>query len=1154
MASAGNEVLLRHIHRLADTPASASAPDCELIERFTTHNDEPAFEALLRRHGPMVLRVCQRVLWNPQDAEDAFQATFLLLARKAGSVRRQESVGSWLYGVAYRVALSARAAAARRFVHERQVTALPAKDPLTEITLREAQRALDTELNRLAEKYRAPLVLCCLEGMTRDEAARQLGVSLTTLKSRLERGRQLLRVRLTRRGLMMSSALCAGFLAEGAAQATLPAALAHSTIQGAARCAAKISTEPVHLAPNVLALSEGVLRAATGMKWKVCALVLLAAGVLVGGGGLLIRNALRSPTVANQLPAAAEVKSPPDSPATRQARADLYGEPLPDEAITRMGTTRLRHGSGVGYLRFTPDGKTLVSQGGDGVRTWDVATGRHLHHFFPKDAVSLRGGSRAALSPDGKRVALSGNTGISIWDIETGKPVRTVGEGSYGQVDFSPDGSVLAAGGYNLSKKIDLWDAATGRPLPSLSRSEDWVGSFVFADRGKTVIASGETTERRQDKQHHAIWFWDVASGEVGRQIDLGESGLGKMALSPDGTMLAGVIGRGSKDAEGWCVHLWDTASTKELRTLKVTPKPTYRGRWNSFCSLVFAPDGKTLYAGGVDATVIGWDPHTGNEVRRVGQDLANPFGLAIAPDGKMLAANFASLIHLIDIDSGKERFTEVGHPVRINTGAISSDGRTVVTADFRRVFLWDAATGRQLGQSVGAEGGHTSFSQLPDGRSLLVSDYNYDTRHLASLRVLELATGKELRRIKWATETKDIRYPQSISPDGKTLALAGDKDTVYLVDFESGQIRQTLQGNDQSLLASAFTPDSATFIAAYINNLIRFWDVATGRIIREFEIPEGSTARQGPVFANGFGPGYRAAISADTQLIALAGSSAQVLEIYDLTNWRLIFKGGNTNGDVSHLIFSPDSKTLAWIGGSDGTVHLMELATGRERHRLVGRWGEVTALAFSADGRKLLSCNEDTTALVWDLTGRLAAGNTWSTPVTANELDACWSDLAEKDAAHAYQSIRKLASASSEAVAYLSKRLTPVPAADEQRLARLIKDLDSDNFKSRQKATKELEGLGEVALSACEKALADKPSLEVRQRLQTLLSAQQEARWSVTPERLRMLRSIETLELSRTAEARQLLVHLAKGAPGARLTEEAKSALRRIDHGGSTN
>ena len=201
-----------------------------------------------------------------------------------------------------------------------------------------------------------------------------------------------------------------------------------------------------------------------------------------------------------------------------------------------------------------------------------------------------------------------------------------------------------------------------------------------------------------------------------------------------------------------------------------------------------------------------------------------------------------------------------------------------------------------------------------------------------------------------------------------------------------------------------------------------------------------------------------------------------------------------------------------------------------------------------------MLSCNEDTTALVWDLTGRLAAGNTWSTPVTANELDACWSDLAEKDAAHAYQSIRKLASASSEAVAYLSKRLTPVPAADEQRLARLIKDLDSDNFKSRQKATKELEGLGEVALSACEKALADKPSLEVRQRLQTLLSAQQEARWSVTPERLRMLRSIETLELSRTAEARQLLMHLAKGAPGARLTEEAKSALRRIDHGGSTN
>ena len=127
---------------------------------------------------------------------------------------------------------------------------------------------------------------------------------------------------------------------------------------------------------------------------------------------------------------------------------------------------------------------------------------------------------------------------------------------------------------------------------------------------------------------------------------------------------------------------------------------------------------------------------------------------------------------------------------------------------------------------------------------------------------------------------------------------------------------------------------------------------------------------------------------------------------------------------------------------------------------------------------------------------------------------------------------------------------MTPVPAADAQRLARLIKDLNSDNFKARQNATRELEGLGEVALSACQKAMADKPSLEVRQRLQTLLSTQHEARWSITPERLRMLRCIEVLELSRTAAARQLLAHLAKGAPAARLTEEAKSALRRVDKG----
>src|SRR6266480_335314 len=155
---------------------------------------------LVRRHGPMVLRVCQRLLHNWHDAEDVCQATFLVLASKAASGHWQASVAGWLHQVAYHLARKAQAAAVRRGVHERHVVDRPVPDLLETITGRELQAVLDEELARLAEKYRAPLVLCYLEGATRDEAARQLGWALGTLKSRMERGRELLRIRLARRG------------------------------------------------------------------------------------------------------------------------------------------------------------------------------------------------------------------------------------------------------------------------------------------------------------------------------------------------------------------------------------------------------------------------------------------------------------------------------------------------------------------------------------------------------------------------------------------------------------------------------------------------------------------------------------------------------------------------------------------------------------------------------------------------------------------------------------------------------------------------------------------------------------------------------------------------------------------------------------------
>jgi RNA polymerase sigma factor (sigma-70 family) len=213
--------VVRQLRQAVHAPTQTAAADCELLRRFAIGREEAAFEALLRRHGSMVLRVAQRLLHHRQDAEDVFQATFLTLAGKAASIRQGASVGCWLHGVARHLALQTKSAAVRRATHETHAEQRTVADPLAVITVREAQATLDEELARLPERPRAALVLCYLEGATQDEAARQLGWSSATLRRRLEQGRHLLRVRLARRGLTLSAALLGALLgAEGRAAQT----------------------------------------------------------------------------------------------------------------------------------------------------------------------------------------------------------------------------------------------------------------------------------------------------------------------------------------------------------------------------------------------------------------------------------------------------------------------------------------------------------------------------------------------------------------------------------------------------------------------------------------------------------------------------------------------------------------------------------------------------------------------------------------------------------------------------------------------------------------------------------------------------------------------------------------------------------------------
>jgi RNA polymerase sigma factor (sigma-70 family) len=248
-----------------------------LLERFVASKDAAAFEELVRRHGPMVLRVCQRVLQQAQDAEDAFQVTFLVLARKAAVIAKRGSVGSWLYGVAMRVALQTRDAIRKRpaTVGGQDIADRPQNQPGGN-----ARQALDEELNRLPEKYRAPLVLCYLEGKTNDEAADQLGCSRGTIATRLSRGRDRLRDGLVRRGVTVSGAVLVALLGQSVAKAAVPAALAATTAKAAAAAAAGKAVAAGLVTAKAGALLQATLRAMFWAKMKLATLMITAAAVV----------------------------------------------------------------------------------------------------------------------------------------------------------------------------------------------------------------------------------------------------------------------------------------------------------------------------------------------------------------------------------------------------------------------------------------------------------------------------------------------------------------------------------------------------------------------------------------------------------------------------------------------------------------------------------------------------------------------------------------------------------------------------------------------------------------------------------------------------------------------------------------------------------
>ena len=648
MADLRSERVLRHLHQWLGA-AATPADEGQLLERFVRLRDEEAFAELVARHGPLVLGLCRRLLGNVHDAEDVFQAAFFVLARKAATIRKPESLSCWLHGVAYRLALKARAEVERRRLHERNAVLVSESEDV-DFSWREVRGLLDEELQRLPEKLRFPLVLCYLEGLTQDEASQRLGWSRSTLKRRLEAGRERLRLRLRRRGVTLSAGLFAVALTESTTRGAVSSALRSATVRASMQFLT-VESAAVAATPAAL-LAKGAMQTMLGTKLKLGAMLILLFGCALTAAGLAIPQTPLEKQSKNKTEASAPAR-PAD---TTHLRKDLQGDPLPRGAMARLGTLRLRHQTSTSSAVFTRDSKTaIVGDHSGSIIFWDVATAKEVRRLQ-----GTPGGIYAlAITRDGKTLASASWGQLFFWDVASGKLLSQarVDNDAIKQMLFTPDGKTLAL--RDQGKTIHLWDTVGNKKLHDLAGHKGNVSCMALSPDGKT-LASGSWHDPD-------IRLWDIATGNEKRRIATGARDVLALDFSPNGKTLA-------MDGNLAVFAFFNVETGERLRKSK-----DYYGGVSAFA---YAPDGKTIVGKDMNHVHI-LDGKSGKHLRTFDAPPRLMGGLTISPDGKTVATFWggAHTFDLWDMVSGKLLHPAPGHRMYITALAFSADGRQVFSA-----------------------------------------------------------------------------------------------------------------------------------------------------------------------------------------------------------------------------------------------------------------------------------------------------------------------------------------------------------------------------------------------------------------------------------------------------------------------------------------
>jgi RNA polymerase sigma factor (sigma-70 family) len=1055
-------------------------------------SEPAAFDELARRHIGLARRAAAEVC--PAAAEDVAQATLALLAKKAATVAGRESAAGWVFETARRLALKARTTDVRRSARERLAKPPAAStDPLDALTLREVRAAVAEELAKLPEALRLPLVLCYWDGADRPTAAARLGWSVSTLKRRLNDGRDRLAARLARRGFAGPAVLAALAAVEAGADAAIPPA--------------KVNASGLFGWKGLVALA-----AAAGVA---------AVGIDLGGSAPVTADPERP---AAKEPPPAVVSGPP---------VDRYGDPLPAGAIHRLGTVRFRHGGQVESIAYSRDGKLIASGGFGKIMLWEADTGKPLATLVR----TVDDGDRSkpqqehghtfglAFTKDNRRLVSVGSAGVqdgkgmyAFWNLadrktENDSIVFGSGRDWVRAVALSPDDKVAAVG--TDGGKLFFLDTKTHESRNARVQLVN-ACSLSFAPDGKTLAvgtfkgvvlvdpATGTETKRFQPPGQAR----QVVFARDGKSIWVGCDG--------------GQFFAKDKDRPGSIVR-WDLETNTAAQTFQTVP--------GMLLSLAVSPDGKWVASGGENAGPFLWDAATGKATDLdPGGKRVKPWvqGLAFAPDGKTLAvADTHGRVRVWDVATRKELHQQDEHTGSVLKTAVTADGKLAATAGGDgTIRLWDLGTGKPV-RSWEADrmGSVFSIAFTPDGRSLLACGWS------GTLRLWDVTTGAEVRRYR---EEKSFVRVAALSPDGKLVAASGTGGmTITLQETATGKPVREITGHISYLGSLAFSPDGRRVVSTgdmhsngqetFDDRSVRVWDVATGKLIHKID---------------GVRPHGTVAVSPNGRVLAIGGTWGQettgTVRFWDLATGKEL-EDRRLPG-TSAVTFSPDGR---YVVAADRDVRLIEAATGKVVQTFASGAGTVNGLTFTPDGRRLISAHDDGTALVWDLTAKAQTGL---------DIAKAWDELASEDAAAAHRAIAALVVRPAEAVELLGARLKPVPMpAGRRPTAALVADLDAKAFAVREAATRELAKRVAADFGELTAALDAAETEEARQRLTTVLHSAPPAWPRLSADELRVVRGMALLEAVGSAEARRLLRDLAAGDPAALVTQEAKAAVGRL-------